>query len=166
MPPSDVVETFRGSVNDGDLAGAMATIAPDAQCVAPTLPTCEDLIGFFIAAEAEIVFTECRMENPPHLQCAGYIHMAVHDALGISEEQLASSPNFPPAFIVEGGRISQFNFHSSFTGDGNIDDRLWSYLLEIEADFVNEEGVPLFSAEIVPQFIDAARQFSAQSGGS
>ena len=106
--PAGVVDQFIESINAGEAGAALSLLAPDAQCVAPGLPSCEDLIGFFVAAEARItLFTDCAVENEPYLQCSGYMHSRIHDALGISPAELQDSPNFPPAFIIVDGRIVQ-----------------------------------------------------------
>ncbi len=127
------------------------------------LPTCDDLFGFIVAADAHVVLTECVVLNEPWLLCDGYMHTPIHDALGISEEDLADTPNFPPGLIVENGNIIQFNFMTPFTGDLTIDEVLWGYLQEIEPDYVNENGTPKLSAEIVPAVLEAAHQSSEQS---
>ena len=91
------------------------------------------------------------------------MHTPIHDALGISIEDLAAMPNFPPGLIVEDGKIIQFNFMTPFTGDQAQDDVLWGHLQEIEPDFVNENGTPRLSAEIVSAVLQAAHQTSEQA---
>ena len=163
--PQGIVEQLTTVINAGDLEATLALIAEDAQCVAPGLPTCEDLFGFFIAAEAEIVLSDCSVSVEPLLSCDGYMHTPIHDLLGISIERLAAKPNFPPAVIVEEGVIVQFNFMTPFTGDPDIDDLLWSRLEAIEPSFVNEDGVPRLSPQIVSAVREAAIQVGEQDGG-
>jgi hypothetical protein len=160
VPPEDVVEQMVTSLNAGDLDGVLAVFADDASCVSPGLPGCRDMLEFLVAADAKVTFTGCEMRVQPYLHCEGFVHTSIHDALGISPEALAATPNFPPAFTVEDGRITRFNFSSPFTGDQGLDAQLWAYLVEIDAQFVDESGVPLFSADIVPPFIEAARGFA------
>ena len=161
--PEDVATELTSAINAGDLEATLALIANDAQCVAPGLPTCEDLFSFFVAVEARVVLSECVIHTEPYLVCQGYMHTPIHDVMGISIEDLAAKPNFPPGLIVEDGKIIQFNFMTPFTGDQAVDGVLWSHLEDIEADFVNEDGVPRLSAEIVPALLDAAQQFSEQA---
>lgn len=154
-----VVARMTTDINDGDVEATLGWFAQDAQCVAPGLPTCEELIGFFVAADAEIVFTDCGVLIEPYLQCNGFVHTSIHDVLGISRNDLQLMPNFPPAFIVENGQIIQMNFSSPFTGDFNLDDQMWTYFMEIGVDFLDENGSPRLSAGIVDNFKDAARSF-------
>lgn len=162
--PREVVDTLVNAINAGDLDTAISLFAEDAQCVAPGLPTCGDLLGFFVAAEGQVTFESCAVDIEPYLQCWGYLHTSIHDALGISSERLALQPNFPPAFIVEGGLVVQFNFNTPFTGDEALDGELWSYLQSNGADYLNENGVPSFSADIVPRLLEDAREFTAETG--
>ena len=161
--PQGVAAELSAAINMGDLEATLAWFADDAQCVAPGLPTCADLFGFFLAAEAQLEFSSCEVMIEPYLQCNGFMHTSIHDALGISIEDLVATPNFPPAFIVENGQIIQFNFSSPFTGDQEADAALWSYMLESGAYYINPDGVPRFSAEIVPDFLEGARQYTQQS---
>jgi len=160
--PEGIATGLTSTINAGDLEATLAWFAEDAQCVAPGLPTCEDLFGFIIAAGSRVVITECVVLNDPWLLCDGYMHTPIHDALGISEEALAAMPNFPPGLIVENGKIIQFNFMTPFTGDLTLDEILWVYLQEIEPDYINENGTPKLSAEIVSAVLEAAHQIGEQ----
>ena len=161
--PEGVVETLTSAINDGDLEASLALFADEAQCVAPGLPTCEDLFGFFVAADAFVVLNDCVVNVEPYLVCDGYMHTPIHDVLGISIDALAAQPNFPPGLIVEDGKIIQFNFMTPFTGDPEMDDMLWTGLAAIEPGYVNEDGVPRLSAAIVPAVLEAAAQAGEQS---
>lgn len=161
--PQDVVEAFAAAINVGDTDATLNQLAEDAQCVVPGLPTCDDILGFFIAADARVVFTGCRVEIEPYVQCQGYLHTAIHEAMGISISDLERQPNFPPAFIIENGEITQFNFMTPFTGSQSADTAFWAYLEETGAPYLNEAGIPRFSAAIVPELLEAAQQFGQQS---
>lgn len=162
--PQQAVDDLVGALNAGDLDAALSLFADDAQCVAPGLPTCGDILGFLVAADGVVTFEGCVVNIEPYLQCDGYVHTSIHDALGITSEELALEPNFLPAFIVEDGLIIQFNFATPFTGNREMDARLWRYLLSQGADYVDQDGVPRFSAEIVPRFLEDARKFTENAG--
>lgn len=166
MGPGDVVGSMVTDLNAGDLGATLDWFAEDALCVAPGLPSCFDLFGFFTAADAEMSFTGCQVEVDPYLQCRGIVHTSIHTALGITFEDLQLTPNFPPAFIVEDGLITQMNFSTPFTGDPDLDDELWGFLVETDADFVSADGVPRFSADIVEAFTAAAVRFAARPDGA
>ena len=163
--PQGIVEQLTSGINAADLQSVMSLIAEDAQCVAPGLPECSDLLGFFVAADSLVVLDECSVDIEPYLQCHGYLHTSIHDQLGISVADLEAQPNFPPAFIVEDGKIIQFNFMTPFTGDPAADDAFWAYLQSADADYLNESGIPEFSAEIVSQLLEDARRYSNQAEG-
>ena len=127
--------------------------------------TCEDLFGFFIAAEAQMVLGECAPDTEPYWLCSGYVYTGIHEELGITLEKLQAFPNFNPLLIVEDGGIAELQIRDPFTGIGAWDDELWPYLLTNDAPYVNSLGIPLFSADIVPDLLDGARQFSQDTGG-
>ena len=162
VPAEDVVGQMVTFLNAGDVESVLALFDEDASCVSPGLPGCRNIVEFFVAAQAQVTFSGCEVVVDPFLNCDGYLHTSIHDALGITADSLATMPNFPPAFAVEDGRITRFNFSSPFTGDPGLDHQLWAYLREIEAPFADEDGVPLFAAEIVPEFIEAARAFASR----
>jgi hypothetical protein len=163
--PQSVIDAFVAAVNAGDRESTLSLVSEDAACVAPGLPTCSDLVGFFIAADAHIVFTECSVNIAPYLQCQGYLYTSIHKALGMTESDLRAQPNFPPAFIVDQGAIAQFNFMTPFTGDTAADDAFWAYLQEIGADYLNDNGIPALSAEIVPRLVEDATAYAQQLDG-
>lgn len=160
--PAEAAEQLSSAVNAGDLDAVLQLFGEDGQCVVPGGANCEDLFGFFIAAEAQMVLGECAADTG---LCSGYLYTDIHDALGITLEKLQAFPNFHPLLSVEGGSIVELRFSEPFTGIGAWDDQLWPYLLANDAPYVNSLGIPHFSADIAPDFLDAARQFTDETGG-
>ena len=165
VPVGQVAANLSAAVNAGDLDAVLQLFAEDAECPVPGRPTCEDLFGFLIAANGQMVLGDCALDIEPYWECSGYVHTDVHDAVGITLERLQAFPNLHPRILVEGGVITEFSFNEPFTGIGAWDEQLWTYLLENDAPFVNSFGIPLFSAEIVPDLLEAARQFTEDTGG-
>ena len=163
--PNDIISEFAGALNDHDLEALLDLFAGDAQCVVPGLPACADILGFFVAADALVVLSECSVENEPYVQCQGYLHTSIHEALGMTVSELESRPNFPPAFIIEDSRITQFSFMTPFTGDRSIDDSLWMFLQDKGVGYLNEAGIPRFSADIVPALLRDAEEYAGVRGG-
>ncbi len=160
----EVVAGLVAAVNDGDLDGAMARISEDARCFAPAMPTCEDIFGFFVAGDAEIVLTECSVITEPYLQCEGYVYGSMQEALGISRERLAGSPQFVPAFEVEDGLIVRINLTGPFTGDGRTDELLFLYLTDLDASYMNEDGIVVIGPEMAAQLLEDVKAFAEQQG--
>lgn len=165
----EAVAGWAAVTNDGDLDAALAWLADDVECFVPGGPTCDDFLGYLIAIDAEIVFTECTVFTEPHLQCDGYTKSAIHDALGITVEPPAERLDgaFPIAsgivFTVEDGKIIRLAFNALFTGDPLLDDRFFTYLKGISPPYVND-GFVMVSPEMVPQLLEDARAFAAQDG--
>ena len=160
--PAEAAEQLSFAVNTGDLDAVLGLFVEDGQCVVPGGAICVDLFGFFIAAEAQMVLGECAADT---WLCSGYVYTDIHDALGITLEKLQAFPNFNPLLIVEDGSIAELRFSQPFTGIGEWDGQLWPYLLENGAPYVNSVGIPLFSADIVPDLLDGASQFRDETGG-
>lgn len=175
--PERAMELFVDRVNRGDLPGVMDLFAPEATCQIDALTgdidqDCQDLFGFLIATNAVLSFNdfcpiiEGRLSDGRRVEsysCVVSFRTDIHSALGRSNDQTVA---LNPKFVFAAGLIEEFWIDNPFTGSRDFDIEFWSYLLSIEADYVNEEGIPIFAPEMVDQFSADAAEFAGQDSQS
>lgn len=174
FPPTAerAMELIVGRVNTGDLPETMSLFAADARCRIADVPggndqDCEDLFGFLIASNTVMAVEDCISIGEGTLPegkqvtshtCLVSFRTDIHTALGIPGDETA---DMNPSVHFADGQIQEIWIITPFTGNQGLDNQLWDYLASIEADYVNEEGIPIFKPEMVDEFTADAANFAA-----
>lgn len=164
-------------VNAADMSGVMNLLSHDTTCRIDRVPeavnqNCQDLFGFLITSNAIMTLDDCvRIGDSgdstvydgseiESYNCVVSFRTDIHSALGIPSDETA---DMNPVVQFGEGRIQGMRISNPFTGDIVLDSQLWSYLLSVDADYVNEEGIPIFTPEMADEFMTDAVDFAANS---